>query len=141
MKQLIVCVGLPRSGKTTWSRFYASKHGCAIVNPDSVRLAIHGQRFILEAEGFVWATVRAMVKALFLAGHELVIVDATNVTRKRRDDWKARGSEWQTVFKVFDTPMSECLKRAQATEDTEIVPVIERMAGEWEPLGLDEERL
>ena len=37
-EDLIVMVGLPRSGKTTWAR----KQGYPIVNPDSIRLAFHG---------------------------------------------------------------------------------------------------
>jgi predicted kinase len=129
---LLATVGLPRSGKSTWAKSQAYP----IVNPDSVRLAIHGQRFIAEAEPFVWATVKAMVKALFLAGHRIVILDATNTTRKRRDEWQSR--EWATFFKVMDTPKEVCLERAISENDMEILPIIERMAEQFEPLGEDE---
>jgi predicted kinase len=135
-KVLICLVGLPRSGKSTW----AANHGDSvpIVNPDSVRMAIHGQRFIAEAEPFVWATVKAMVKALFLAGHRYVILDSTNTTRKRRDEWQSR--DWQTFFKVIDTPKEVCLERATTEGDSEIIPVIERMAEQFELPSDDEER-
>ena len=46
MKEIIVTVGLPRSGKTTWAR----EQGYPIVNPDSIRLSLHGKRFELLLE-------------------------------------------------------------------------------------------
>jgi predicted kinase len=51
MKILILTVGLPRSGKSSWSR----QQTFPVVNPDSIRLALHGLRFAPEAEPFVWA--------------------------------------------------------------------------------------
>lgn len=132
-KILICTVGLPRSGKSTWAKSQAYP----IVNPDSVRLAIHGQRFVAEAEPFVWATVKAMVRALFLAGHDRVILDATNTTRKRRDEWRSK--EWATFFRHFDTPEGVCYDRAEAAGDIGICPIIARMAEQFEPLGDDEE--
>lgn len=131
-KRLIVTVGLPRSGKSSWARTMK----LPIVNPDSIRLAIHGRRFYLRAEGLVWATVEVMVRALFLAGHQDVILDATNVSRKRRDRW--RSEDWATEFKVIATDPVTCIGRAVAEKDWDIIPVIERMRDEYEPLGADE---
>lgn len=126
-KHILICtVGLPRSGKTTWAKSQA----WPIVNPDSIRIAIHGQRFVPDAEPFVWATAKAMVRALFLAGHQTVILDATNTTKKRRVEWF--DDRWTTFFKVFATSTAECMERAK--DDAEIKPVIERMAAQWEPL-------
>lgn len=126
---LVVAVGLPRSGKSTW----ALSQSCPVVSPDAIRLAIHGQRFNAPAEPFVWLVAKTMVRALFLAGHSMVIVDATNTTRKRRDDWQA--AEWETRFKVISTPKEICIERALAKGDNEIIPIIERMALQFEPLG------
>lgn len=131
-KTLICTVGLPRSGKTTWAR----KQNLPIVSPDAIRLALHGQRFIAEAEPYVWAIAKTMVRALFLAGHSFVILDATNNTRKRRDEWQSK--EWTTCFKVINTPSRICLERARAEGDEYIVPVIERMVAEHETLHADE---
>lgn len=126
-------VGLPRSGKTTWAR----EQGLPIVNPDSIRLAIHGQPFIAQAEPFVWATAKAMVRALFLAGHDAVILDATNTTAKRRDDWISRS--WRREFVIFGQPEEVreiCRTRCQAIEDAQrregLLGAIERMAEQWE---------
>lgn len=128
MKTLICTVGLPRSGKSTWAK--AQEH--PIVNPDSIRLALHGQRFQSLAEPFVWATAHCMVRALFLAGHDTVILDATNTTEKRRAEWFNK--DWTTIFEIIDTPAEVCIERARREEDDVIIPVIERMADAYEPV-------
>jgi predicted kinase len=139
MPTLVLTCGLPRSGKTTW----AQTQDVPIVNPDSIRLALHGKPFISLAEPFVWAIAKVMVRALFLAGHDRVIVDATNTTRKRRDDWKSR--DWTREFRVFgDASLKEeCKRRANmVAQDTEhligLLEAIDRMADQWEPIADDE---
>lgn len=126
MNTLIMTVGLPRSGKSTWAR----EQTLPVVCPDAIRLALHGQPFVAEAEPFVWAIAKTMVRALFLAGHETVILDATNTTQRRRDEW--RSSEWDLAPVLFDTPVAVCIKRAQASGRADLVPVIERMAAAFE---------
>jgi predicted kinase len=129
-RRLVCMVGLPRSGKTT----YALTLGYPVVQPDAIRLAIHGHRFISLAEPLVWAIAKVMVRALFLAGHSTVVLDATNVSRKRRDEWK--DASWEREFRVVDTSMDICLDRAG--DDLEMHQVIYRMFRDWEPVGEDE---
>lgn len=121
MNKLIVTVGLPRSGKSTW----AKEQALPIVNPDSIRLAMHGQIFAKQAEDLVWATAKIMVRALFLAGHETVILDATNLGADRRDAW--RDKNWSRKFHVFVTEPSTCKQRALSSSRPELVDVIDRM--------------
>lgn len=124
-KTLTMMMGLPRSGKST----YASTEGCPVVCPDAIRLALHGQRFATLAEPMVWAVAKIMVRALFLSGHDRVVLDATNTSRKRREEWYS--DDWRTSVLVIDTPKEECIRRAREAGDEAIVPVIERMAGQW----------
>jgi predicted kinase len=131
-KKLIVTVGIPRSGKSTWSR----ESGFPIVNPDSIRLALHGKTFLPERENEVWHIARMMVSSLFLAGHRVVVLDATNITRLRRNEWVS--PNWQTNYKVFTTDKSTCIERAIDGNREDLVPVIERMASQFDPLGADE---
>jgi len=126
---LILTVGLPRSGKSMW----AQKRGCPVVNPDSIRIALHGQPYIQEAEAFVWAIAYVMVEALFVAGHPTVVVDATNNTTKRRDEWEKRFSKRAIVeYETFDASKEVCIERAKASGREDLIPVIERMAEEKE---------
>lgn len=131
-KTLILTVGLPRSGKSTW----ATRKGYPIVNPDAIRLALYKHAFIAEAEKMVWTIAHYMVHSLFLAGHDFVIVDATNTTRKRRDEWKS--SAWRRVFRIFSTEEKVCIQRAREGNREDLVPVIERMAANYEPIDEDE---
>lgn len=134
MTKLIVTVGLPRSGKTTYCNNLLKPQGFVIVNPDSFRLAIHGQVFLDSAEPFVWAAVYAAVDALRLVGHD-VVVDGTHMTKKRREVWEQRGAE----FVLMKTPKETCLDRARLTLREDLIPVIERMAKECdlpEAIGL-----
>lgn len=129
-KILMMTVGLPRSGKSTW----AKEQNCPIVNPDSIRLAIYGQRFCAKAEPFVWATAFIMTEALFKAGHSIVILDATNTNEDRRKEWERRFPEekYRIILKKFNTSKETCIQRAIDTNQEDLIPVIERMAEELE---------
>ena len=124
MKELVLTVGLPRSGKSTW----AKDQGVPVVCPDSIRLAIHGCTFIASAEPLVWATAHVMVSSLFLAGHDKVILDACNNTQKRREEWRSKGCyDWDRSFKVFDEGARECISRAKLSGREDLIETIERM--------------
>ncbi len=131
-KRLVMMVGLPRSGKTTRAeKIYPS---VPKVNPDAIRLALHGHPYISEAEPFVWAIARTMVKALFLAGHDIVVLDACNNTRARRDEWKSRS--WDREFVTIDAPVAVCLSRVDGADL--LLAAIERMTVAHEPVSDDE---
>lgn len=133
-KILIATVGLPRSGKSSWARSLPHP----IVNPDAIRLALHGKRFDPAMEKEVWGMAQMMVRALFQAGHDTVVLDATNITRSRRDEWASQ--DWDVRFKEVDTPVEECIRRADEARDHEMVGVIISMAERYEALADDEPR-
>ena len=126
--ELLVTVGLPRIGKSTW----AKKQNCPIVNPDSIRMGLHGMRFVSLAEPMVWAIAQIMVRALFHAGHEKVVLDSTANTLERRAQW-VHPREWFTKFISFPLDREICIARAMDAMDFEIIPVIERMWLNHEP--------
>jgi len=143
MKRLILLAGLPRSGKSTIAKSWAEKFQAVIVNPDSIRLAVHGQPFIAEAEPFVWAIAYAMAEALFIAGHDIVVVDATNTNEKARKPWYERFKERRTDVSVelvvVGTSKGECIARAILTNQEYLIPVIERMSRETDLEALKED--
>lgn len=129
---LEMLVGLPRCGKSTLAQY--SKH--PIVNPDAVRLALHGQPFIPEAEAMVWAMVKYMINSLFLAGHSKVILDATNITAERRNNFKAK--HYVRHFYQFHFDVELCKARAIDTQKPYLIPVIEKMAEQYEEVTIAE---
>jgi len=122
MNKLILTVGLPRSGKSTW----ALKQGHPVVNRDAIRLALHGQAYIQSAEDMVSAIEMYMVKSLFLAGHTTVIVDSTHLNQTYVDRWNY--GNWDLQTRVFDADRDVCIERAKADGRLDLIPSIERMA-------------
>lgn len=134
MSKLILTVGLPQSGKSTW----AKEQGHPIVNRDSIRFALGGTIRYFKEEAKVSEIEGIMVKALFKAGHEKVIVDATHLKQKYIDKWEEFAKtdddpirNYLTILMRFYTPLEECIDRAQKNfpEDTNFPSVIRSM---WE---------
>ncbi len=143
MNTLIVTVGLPRSGKSTWALATSKQLHCPIVNPDSVRLAVTRQRFVREAEPTVWMVVRYMLRALFIAGHKTVILDSTNLTKSQRKVWLDESRQGlygdSTVcFVTFDTDPETCKQRAIETNMADLLPIIDTMHENFEELDNSE---
>lgn len=139
MKLLIVTVGLPRSGKSTW----AKTTGFPIVSPDSIRIATHGKRFYLPGERLVWATAFIMVRSLFHSEHNTIVFDATSLTKRARNEIVHEmriflEDDIEIKYKYFDTSIEVCKERALATYP-DLVDVIERMSKHYEPLEYYEE--
>lgn len=130
MKMLHMMVGLPRSGKSTT----AKELGFPIVNPDSIRMVLHGTPFRADIESMVWAIAHVMVDSLFMC-HDHVILDACNHTKKRRDEW--RSYKFDRTFYPIDTPKDVCIQRAVDGCWDYLVPVIEKMDSEFEPAGFE----
>lgn len=129
MNTLHMMVGLPRSGKST----IAKTLGFPIVEPDAIRQALHGTHWREQSEPMVWGIADTMVRALFLAGHNDVVLDAVNHTRGRRAIWES--TDWIVKYHLIDTPAETCVSRAKQTGQEYLIPVIYRMAAQFEPLG------
>jgi predicted kinase len=122
MQNLLVTIGLPRSGKSTW----AKQQNLPIVNRDSIRLALHGKPYLQEAEPMVTVLEDIMIKSLFLAGHEEIIIDATNTTKERRQRWE--DSPYEVDYVVFPIAKAACIQRAKDSDREDLIPIIENMA-------------
>lgn len=132
---LYMTVGLPRIGKSTWARH----QDIPMVNPDSIRKVIHGKPFDKEHENLVWWTAKIAVKQAFLAGHEKVILDATNLTKAARDQWI--DPMWERIAVVFTINDLQTLReRAMFTNQEYLLPIIDRMAATMQPIFLTEEK-
>ena len=130
---LILTVGLPRSGKSTYLRTRWPRGILPIVCPDEIRRYLGCFPFAQHMEPFVWWVARLMVEVLFAAGCNEVALDATNVTKRRRDEWKS--DKWTRSYYVFDTPVDECIDRARSGGKDYLVPVIQRMARDADWMG------
>lgn len=73
-----------------------------------------------------------MAKALFLSGHSTIIIDATNTTKERRDEWKKTFPDYNIHFQRFFTSKKVCIERAKGDGREDLIPVIENMANNFQ---------
>jgi predicted kinase len=121
MSKLILTVGLPRSGKSTW----AKKQGCPIVSSDALRLSIFGKLWWAPGEQQVLASARTMVRALFFAGHDTVIFDSMNLSPDARRFWLPTSDcPWTMNYRYMQTLEATCIQRARDCGREYLIPVI-----------------
>lgn len=122
MSKLIILVGVPCSGKTTWARNYIKE------NKNTVRLNRDDFRMMLRTEGFCENKVEMLISDVLFKGIESallskfdVIVDNTHVKLKYINDLiKAFNHLADIEFKVFDTPdTAELVRRNHHRGDSE----------------------
>jgi len=132
-----IMVGLPRSGKSTYAKRYKGSY--AIVSADQLRYLVYGQRFWGPGEDTMWAIRKIVLKMLMEQGIDIVI-DETNTTVSRRKPIVDLAREYGYFVEavVIDTPKETCIERARADGDDSLIPIIERMAGQFEPVQREE---
>ncbi len=139
MPCLIVLVGPPGSGKTTWAR--RNGHGAVHVSQDDLIDAITPAGFDHVYRPVYREAEDAIARAALRAGHT-VIVDRTNRTRAHRERWLriAREAHCAAVAVVMPTSPELCRARNAARTGPRRLSGerMERMLAAFEPVHHDE---
>jgi predicted kinase len=128
---LVIAVGLPASGKST----YFEKLGANPVSTDAIRLQLADDATDQSIHPAVFATVRFLIRQRVSVGRPVTYVDATSLTKKDRKFFvkiaQQHGCRLEAIF--FDTPLEVCLERNR--KRNRVVPenVIRAMANKLEP--------
>jgi len=117
-QELVLTIGLPASGKTTWTNEMIRKNPEYVnVNRDDIRLMMQGReryaKFSRWRESIVTATAMALVQEALAQGKSVIVSD-TNLDPKRNENWKGIASEYNVEYreKLFtDVPLGVCLER------------------------------
>lgn len=111
MAKIIMLIGIPGSGKTTYSKDLAKEYNAEVISSDRVR-----QTYIGIEEKDVFPTVYKLTVEELKEGRN-VILDATHITPKVRkrsfDALDAYGISYEKVAIYVDTPVEECIKRVE----------------------------
>ena len=115
MNKLIICRGIPASGKTFWAKQWVlkdSEHRVRI-NQDDIRLML-GKYWVPNREPLVQHIQKeALIEALD-RGYDIV-VDNTNLNKKVLDFYRAlvidHGNHAIEFKDFFDTSLSVCIER------------------------------
>lgn len=133
MAKLTIMIGIPGSGKST----IASAFG-EVVSTDAIRGELFGDEGDQRNGNRVWREAYSRIHALLAEGKDAVL-DATNVSAKRRKEEIAEFAEASEIMAVWvDTPIEVAIKR-NANRDRKVpYSVIRRMNNQLEIPNLDE---
>ena len=111
MVKLIMLIGIPGSGKTTYSKELSERYSAKVISSDKVR-----QLYVGIDEKEVFPTVYKLCVEELKSGKN-VILDATHITPKVRkrtfDAFDAYGIAYDKVAIFVDTPVEECIRRVE----------------------------
>lgn len=136
---LILCVGIPGSGKTTYAEKYVKEHPNAIhISSDRIRAELWGNEAIQGDNNEVFSLMQS--RAIEALNNGLsVVYDATNITRKDRSYIIALCPKFAKIeCHIIWAPIETCIERDAARERTVGKEVIDRMLKRFQPVWYDE---
>lgn len=133
---VIVCIGPPASGKSTWVKDFISK------NPNYVKVSRDDFRYMLKNTGWCEPKIEKMITELHneavitaLSNKLSVVIDNTNVKVKFINEIIDLVKEYANVsYRVFDVPLKTLYERDSARERSVGKDVIDRMYNDYQIL-------
>lgn len=134
MIQLILTVGVPSSGKSTWAKQKVAEDptNWVRINNDSLREMMNGSVFTNDYEKLIKSTREFIVLQALKSGKN-VIVDNLNLGKRNFEDYcklaQSSGKQVKVLEKSFYVELSEAIKRdSERTGSAKVGPEV---IGKW----------
>jgi predicted kinase len=101
MSRLIMCKGLPASGKSTWAKWYVANKKAVRVNRDDLRASLHGGQWSPKNEKAIKKIQMAIIEDALTSGRD-VVVDDTNLHPSNEARYRQMARELGAEFIVQD---------------------------------------
>ena len=107
--KLIITVGLPGSGKTT----YLAQLGVTPISSDEIRRLLTDNPADQSVHARVFATIRYLIRQRIAIGRPATYVDATHLTRWERRPYIQLARRYGCTLEAlyFDVPLEVCIQR------------------------------
>lgn len=133
---VVLSVGLPGSGKTTWFK----RKGVTPLSSDLLRTLLFDDPTEQRHQDLVFSSLRSLLRARMIARMPSNYVDATNLSPKERRHWirMAREFGYEVHAVYFDVPLETCLERNRKRQRVVPEDVMQRMSAKLRPPSFDE---
>jgi len=134
--RIVLAVGLPGSGKSTWF----ARRGIQPLSSDTLRRWLLDDETNQQQQRLVFQVLRRLLRQRLLLGQPCNYVDATNLTPRERAFYvrmgRRYGYELHALF--FDVPLAVCLRRNRRRRRRVPQEAMERLARKLTPPSLEE---
>ncbi len=129
--RLVITVGLPGSGKST----YLAGLGVNAISSDEIRRLIADDPHDQGMNARIFSVIRYLIRQRIAAGRPFTCVDATHLTPWERKPYVILAQHYGCTLEAlfFDVPVDVCIARNQARDRVVPEAAILKMAQQMSP--------